>query len=542
MNCIRGGAATGRLPDMRLNLLPEVLPWRPSQAVGWRFSAELFGAFIAAILVIPQGITFAYLAGLPPEYGIYTAIFVTLFASLFGSSSMLGGPNTAVAILIGLAVAPFAGRGSPLYIEYVLLLSFMVGLIQLLIWLLRGGRYFMYLSPAAITGITTGVGMILALSSLDGILGLSSSNTLFFFQKLFLLLDDAGSLINPHSLGVGVVTVAVGLCARHFKSRYAILIAIAAGYLCGLAQMAFFAQVDIELELLGHLPISVLPLSHPPPGREYLLVGIAMLPDALIIALIGLAQSMVIVKHLRNDTDQSILPDKEVFAQGIANALAPFFSSFAGSGSFNRTAVNQSLGIKTPLAGILSSFIVLLLILLLGPILSYLPMAVISGTLMLVGFSMIKIDEILRLVSWRGELAVFAITLFSIMFVGLQAGLVIALVLSILMFVLAVSKLEVRVDRQKHSVQLRVEGHLFYASIDQLSELLKRYRSVNLVLDLSVVSYLDLSATEAIVKELANRDAEATSFIIKLASSRLREHFELCMDGLPVEFVQLEPV
>ena len=523
---------------MALNLLPDILPWRPGGTPDINYRSELFGALIGAILVIPQGITFAYLAGLPPEYGIYTAIFVTLFASLFGTSSMLGGPNTAVAILVGVAVAPFAGRGSPLYIEYMLLLSFMVGLIQLAIWLLRGGRFFMYLSPAAITGITTGVGMILMLSSLDGILGLSTSNTLFFFQKLYLLADDAVSLINPYSLTVGAVTVVTGLVARVYMARYAILIAIGAGYLCGLLLMAIHPQVEMELELLGHLPINPLPLSHPPVETEYLLVGLAMLPDALIIALIGLAQSMVIVKHLRNDTDQPIRPDKEVFAQGIANLLAPFFSSFAGSGSFNRTALNQSLKVKTPLAGIVSSGIVLILILLMGPFLTYLPMAVISGTLMLVGLGMIKTEEILRLASWRGELAVFGVTLFSIVFIGLQTGLVVAMVLSILLFVLSASRLEVVVERETGSVRIRVEGHLFYASIDQLSQLLKRHRGESVVLDLSVVSYLDLSATEAIVKELANRNTQETFFVIQLRSPRLQAHFEERMAGLPVQFVQ----
>lgn len=509
--------------------------------MNWRISDELFGAFIAAILVIPQGITFAYLAGLPPEYGIYTSVFVTLLASLFGSSSMLSGPNTAVALLIGSAVAPFAGRGSPLYIEYVLLLSFMVGLLQLFIWLMRGGRYFMYLSPAAITGITTGVGMILILSSLDGILGLSSSQTLFFFQRLYLLVDDAINLVNPYSLCVGVVTVVTGLIISRFTTRFSLLIAIFSGYLCGLVLMASFAQMDMELELLGHIPISVLPLSNPPAGMEYLLVGLGMFPDAVIIALIGLAQSMVIVKHLRSDASQPIQPDKEVFAQGVSNTLAPFFSSFAGSGSFNRTAVNQSLGVKTPLAGIISSAIVLIMISLLGPMLSYLPMAVISGTLMLVGISMIKLKEIHRLVSWRGEFAVFGITLSSIIFLGLQLGLVVAIVLSIMLFVLTASKLELRIEQQEESVLLQVEGHLFYASIDQLSEVLKRYRSHNLVLDLTVVSYLDLSATEAIARELEKRDTTATFFIIMLTSARLLAHFEERMDGMPVQFVQYTP-
>ncbi|MCG8034761.1 MAG: SulP family inorganic anion transporter, partial [Candidatus Thiodiazotropha taylori] len=194
-----------------LRLLSELIPWRPSQAGELKLTTEAFAAVVAAILVIPQGITFAYLAGLPPEYGIYTSIFVTLFASLFGTSSMLGGPNTAVAVLIGITAAPFAGRGSPLYIDYVILLTLMVGLIQLSIWLLRGGKYFQYLSPAAITGITVGVGIILILSSLDGMLGLTPSETLFFFEKLFVMADDWQALINPYSFTIGITTVIAGI-------------------------------------------------------------------------------------------------------------------------------------------------------------------------------------------------------------------------------------------------------------------------------------------------------------------------------------------
>jgi len=522
----------------RLFHLSEIMPWRPGASVRIDFPTELFGALIAAILVIPQGITFAYLAGLPPEYGIYTSIFVTLFASLFGTSAMLGGPNTAVAILIGMAVVPYAGRGSPLYIDYVLLLSFMVGLIQLAIWLMRGGRYFQYLSPAAVTGITVGVGVILVLSSLDGILGLSTAQTLFFFEKLYILFTGSDELINGYSAGIGLLTVASGLLARQYKPRYAILIAMSVGYAAGLVVLLLFPQVETEVELLGHVPIQLLPLSHPKLDLEYLMVGFSLLPDALVIALIGLAQSMVIIKHQRSSAEQSIDLDKEVFAQGIANTLAAFFSSFAGSGSFNRTAVNQSLGVKTPLAGILSGVIVMGLILLFGPLLTYLPMAVISGTLMLVGIGMIKTQEIFRLFGWKGELSVFTLTLLAIVVIDLQTGLIVAISLSILLFVLKASKLKLKVTQGQECVQLQVEGHLFYASIDQLSDMMKRYRQENLKLDLSVVSYLDLSATEAIAKELRHRDNEMTSFVIVLTSESLLAHFEERMAGLPVQFVQ----
>jgi len=121
----------------------------------WRYKVdarrEIFTGLVGALLVIPQAVTFAYLVGLPPEYGLYCAIFVAFFASLFGNSPMVGGPNTAMSILLGLAIIPFAGRGSPLFTDYVLLLSLMVGLVQLSIWLLRGAELFRYFSPAAIS-------------------------------------------------------------------------------------------------------------------------------------------------------------------------------------------------------------------------------------------------------------------------------------------------------------------------------------------------------------------------------------------------------
>jgi SulP family sulfate permease len=127
-------------------LLREAMPsfaWR-HKACHWR--TELFAGLVGAVLVIPQGINFAYLAGMQPEYGLYCAIFVTLFASVLGTSSMMSGPNTAVAILIGTAVLPLAGRGSPVYVDFVFLLCLMVGMVQLLFWLLRAGRIFQYIS------------------------------------------------------------------------------------------------------------------------------------------------------------------------------------------------------------------------------------------------------------------------------------------------------------------------------------------------------------------------------------------------------------
>jgi SulP family sulfate permease len=172
---------------------------------------EAYSALVGAFLVIPQAIIFSYLAGLPPEYGMYSAIFITFIAAMFGTSSMVARPNTAAAILIGAAVLPLAGRGSPLYIEYVLLLlTLMVGLIQLVIWLLRGGKYFQYFSPVVINAIGTGVGTLIVLSALDGVTGINTSSADYFYQKVLLLVYGWSELANNYILLIAGFTLITG--------------------------------------------------------------------------------------------------------------------------------------------------------------------------------------------------------------------------------------------------------------------------------------------------------------------------------------------
>ena len=191
-------------------LLREALPdisWR--RAVDVR--QELVAGLTGALLVIPQAITFAYLAGVPPVYGLYCAVFVGFLSSLFGNSPMVGGPNTAVSILLGVTAIQFAGSGSPLYIEFVLILSLLVGLIQLVIWLLRGAVLFRYFSPAAIAGIKTGIGVILITSALEGALGLSPLSTQLFYEKFYLAIVSWTELVNPYAATISAVTITSGL-------------------------------------------------------------------------------------------------------------------------------------------------------------------------------------------------------------------------------------------------------------------------------------------------------------------------------------------
>ena len=480
----------------------------------WR--TEVFAGFVGAILVIPQGITYAYLAGLQPEYGLYCAIFVTLFASLLGNSSMMSGPNTAVAILIGTAVLPLAGRGSPVYIDFVFLLCMMVGLIQLLFWLLRGAKVFQYLSPAAISGISAGAGFLIIMASLDSILDLSTFNTTFFYEKLYLIVSDARDLINPYSLVIGVTTIVGGYIGKRFSARYYIIIAVCSGYVCGLLVAAIWPQPITELEYLGRMPLQWLPFSVPTVNIEYLMTSLKLIPYAFTIAFIGLAQSLVIVRELKMETDQEIDLDREVYAQSMANFLAPFFSAFAGSGSFNRSTANRSLGAETPLSGIATAGFVLLLITFLGPILTYMPMAAMAGTLFIVGVDMIKWRDIQHYSLVRSELIIYLVTFFNVMFFGLATGIAIAVLLSVSVFLRRISQLELTVEKTDTKTLLKVKGTLFYASIAQLTEIFQQHAGDNMTVDLQYTTHIDQSAVDFFNREarkLASKNARLSLLI-----------------------------
>jgi sulfate permease, SulP family len=519
-------------------LLKEATPsfaWK-NKLGNWR--TEVFAGLVGAILVIPQGITYAYLAGLQPEYGLYCAIFVTLFSSILGTSSMMSGPNTAVAILIGTAVLPLAGRGSPVYIDFVFLLCMMVGLIQLLFWLLRGAQIFQYLSPASITGISAGAGFLIIMASLDSILGLSPFNTTFFYEKLYIIISDALDLVNPYSLAVGITTILGGYIGRRYSPRYFIIIAISTGYFCGLLVAFIWPQPVTELEYLGRMPLQWLPFGIPTVNIEYLISSVTLIPYAITIAFIGLAQSLVIVRELKMETEQDINLNKEVYAQGLANFLAPFFSSFVGSGSFNRTQVNQSLGATTPFSGIATAGFVLILITFLGPILTYMPMAAMAGTLFIVGADMIKWRDLKHYAQVRSELIIYLSTFISIIFFGLTTGVVVAVFLSVSVFMLRISQLELKVETTDSGTLLKVKGALFYASVAHLTEAFHSHIGENISLDLQFTTHIDQSAVDFFIREARNMAAHGARLTL-LINDKQRNFLKKLGINSDIELVSL---
>jgi sulfate permease, SulP family len=464
---------------------------------------ELIAGLTGALLVIPQAITFAYLAGMQPVHGIYCAVFVGFISSLFGNSPLIGGPNTAVSILLGLTAIQFAGSGSPLYIEFVFALSLLVGLIQLAIWLLRGATLFRFFSPAAISGIKVGIGVLLITSALEGALGLSPLSTQFFYEKFYLALASWHELLNPYAVTISAITIASGLALKKIWPRTYIVAAITIGSLVGIFCCKLNGPISAHIEVLGHVKMEAFPFSALKLGPPHWLFLEHAFPSAVAIAVLGLAQSLVIARDLKASVSNELDLHKEVFAQGVANIAAPFFSAFAGSGSFNRTSVAVEMGSRSPLTGLISAAAVILIAYALGPFLTNLPMPAVAGVLALVGIGMIQ-SEMKPIGHWV-ERTVLGITLFSVLFLGLEIGIFVAVAASVVFFVASASKLNFSVAQESGNEHIVVSGNLFYASFDRLAKHLRTSPAATTVLDLSRVAYCDAAARNMLRKIQAER-------------------------------------
>ncbi|NGZ28654.1 MAG: SulP family inorganic anion transporter [Magnetococcales bacterium] len=478
--------------------------WR--EGVVWR--SENLAGVLGALLVIPQAVSFAWLVGLSPEYGLYTAIWGTLLAAILGGSTIVGGPNTAVAILLGVTVSSYAGRGSPLYLELVLLLSAMTGILQLMIWLARGGRLFQYFSPTAILAMTTGVGILIVASSLSGITGIVGLESRRLFEQIYLtLVAMADGLANPYSLILGLVTALLGwLAGKRWGPRWQLLAAMGGGWLLAALLHLVLPQSVSEMEMVGSLPMAWLPLTVLPTTWDHLLMAMEMIPAAISIALVGLAQTMVIGKGINLSNRERINLHRETFAQGASNLLTVFFSCFAGSGSFNRTAAGHQMNAMTPWPAILSSLLIFLFMPLLGGWFVTVPMPVMAGVLLLVGVVMVKPQEIHRLWQLPGEMLVFILVLSSVLILGLERGILIAAATSVIPFLLGAAVLQGRMVQMSGGVSLELNGNLFFASLDPLANHLKSCSTQPLIINLRQVSYLDYSGVDSLLQEARRRD------------------------------------
>lgn len=377
-------------PDPKAARWLPFLRWLPEWRQPGTLRADALAGLTGAVVVLPQGVAFATLAGMPPQYGLYAAMVPCIVAALFGSSrSMVTGPANAISLTTMALVAPLATIGSPDYVRLVLTLTFLVGVTQLLLGLARVGSLIGKVPHSVIVGFTAGAAVLIANSQLGPLLGLALPTGLGIARNLPAILARLHE-VQPAAVIAGVSTIAVAILAQPISRKVpAMLVAVVAGALVALALQWLVPQWP-PLAAVGALPGALPPLSFPD-LRPSTLASLAV--PTMVMTLLALTEATAIARAVARRSGDRLDGNQEVFGQGLGNVAGSFFSAYPVSGSFNRSGVNVASGARTPLAAICAALFLVLILSVVAPLARYLPLAVIAGLLVTVAWA---------LFDWRG--------------------------------------------------------------------------------------------------------------------------------------------
>jgi SulP family sulfate permease len=509
-------------------LLP-FLRWWPG-VDGQTLRADLVAGLTGALVVLPQGVAFATIAGLPPEYGLYSAMVPAVIAALFGSSwHLISGPTTAISIVVFGVISPLAEPGSPDFIRLALTLTLMVGALQLAMGLLRMGALVNFISHTVVIGFTAGAAILIASSQLKNFFGVEIARGASFHQTIRSLLSQARD-IDPYVTSVAMITLLSGVALKRWLPRFPYMIgAMLVGSLAGAALNHLLGPEVTHIRTVGALPATLPPLSLP-------LFSVATFRElagsAVAVTMLALTEAVSIARAIAVRSEQRIDGNQEFVGQGLANLLGSFFSSYASSGSFNRSGLNYEAGARTPLAAVSGSFFLGAILLLVAPLAAWLPIAAMAGILFLVARGLIDVRHILGIVkASRPETGILAATFLATLFLDLEYAIYVGVGLSLALYLNRSSQPAVRVlapDRRdprgrfssrEGLVECRqlkiveVHGPLFFGAISHVQGRLQQMADQNpqqkhVLLIADGISFADIAGAEMLASEARARQKE----------------------------------
>jgi len=514
------------LPPALARFLP-FLAWWP-RVTRTTLRADAGAALIGAIVVLPQGVAFATLAGLPPEYGLYCAMVPAVVAAFFGSSwHAVSGPTNAVSLYVFATLAPLAAPASPQYISLALTLALMSGVIMLAMGLLRLGRVVNFVSHGVVVGFTAGAAVLIVASQLRNFFGLELPASSAFLSTLRAFLAQFLEL-KPWVVLVGGITLAAGVLARRYVRKVPFMIvALAAGGLAGYGINAWLGAGQTGIRTLGKLAGALPPLSAPDLSADTLktLMGIAV-----GVTLLSLTEAMSIARAVALKSGQRIDANQEFVGQGLSNIAASFFSGYPSSASFNRSGLNYEAGARTPLAAALSAPLLIAVTFAVAPLLAHLPLAAMAALLFMVAWGLVdfaSIRAILR--ASRSEAAVLVFTFASTLLMNLEVAILIGVTLSLLVYLNRTSRPQMRAvaPDPRHSVRrfgpvaqgiaecpqlkiMAVEGSIYFGAVDHVESHFETLRAVareqkHLLVVARNINFLDIAGGEALAREARAR-------------------------------------
>lgn len=495
---------------------------------------DCFAGVIATILLVPQNLAYAMLAGLPPEMGLYATIFPLIIYAWLGTSQTLAvGPVAVASLMTSTSLAGLAVVASPEYINLAIGLCFLSGLLLAIFGIFRLGFLSNFLSQPVLSGFTSGAATLIALSQISPLLGLtfSSSGTLDFFVQLTRNISSFNfytSLIGLLALlGLWLAKQYFQLLLMHLDLSQKVadlsakLVPLLVLFIASFVVAAFDFNTHHEVKIVGQLPEGLSPFYWPMTAFTHM--HSLWLP-ALLIALVGFVQSVSVAKALALRRNEEINANQELIALGVSNIASAATGGYTVMGGFARSAVNFSAGAKTQMAGLVAAFLMLLILLGLTKWFYFMPHAVLAATIMISISSMIDIDTLKK--AWLYDKAdAFALitTFFGVLFWGVQQGIVLGVALSLGVMVWRSSRPHMavvgrvagtehyrnidrfKVETQEGLIALRVDESLYFANASALEEkvwgLLNQYPKTHyVVLIFSAVNAIDATALTTLNK------------------------------------------
>ncbi len=484
--------------------------------------ADLIAGLTGAVIVLPQGVAFATIAGLPPEYGLYTAMVTPIIAALFGSSyHLVSGPTTAISIVVFSAISKYAEPGTDEFISLTLTLTFLAGVYQLAFGLARLGALVNFVSHTVVIGFTAGAAILIATSQMKHILGIEIAKGESFLHTWAAIFNEINSS-NPYLIGIALATLITAILVKKFIPKIPnLLIGMVAGSLVALA----LKDATDGIILIGEIPGQLPPLSTPDFSFETIK---SLAPEAFAVALLGLIEAVSISRAVATKSYQRIHSSQEFIGQGMSNMVGSFFSSYAGSGSFTRSGINYEAGAKTPLSAIFAAIFLLLIVLLIAPLTAYLPVAAMGGVILLVAYNLIDMHHIKMILrNSKAESAILITTFLSTLFLELEFAIYLGVLLSLFFYLRKTSipeipTLSVNIDEKtgkrsfmdihkkplKQCPQLkviRVDRSIYFGSVsyvqDRITHIIENEHIYHILIDASRINFIDLAGAEALVSE-----------------------------------------
>ncbi|MBX2876173.1 MAG: solute carrier family 26 protein [Saprospiraceae bacterium] len=447
---------------MKIKDYMPILEWLPSYDKR-QLPGDLSAGLTVGVMLIPQGMAYAMIAGLPPIYGLYASTLPLIIYALLGTSRQLAvGPVAMVSLLTAAGVGSLAVGGTETYIALAITLALFVGLIQFLLGAFRLGFLVNFLSHPVISGFTSAAALIIGLSQLKHLLGVEIARSHYVHEIVVEAMGKIGEINwSTLAIGLGGVLLIIGAKRLH-KAIPGPLLAVVFGILLVWGMGLQALGVKIVGEVPGGLPSFGIPQIQIATAQD-------LLPIALAIALVSFMESIAVAKAIQaKHKDYKVIANQELIALGAANIGGAFLQSYPVTGGFSRTAVNDQAGAKTGLASIFSAALIVLTLLFLTPLFYYLPKAILASVIMVAVFGLIDVKEAKHL--WKADRSDFwmlIITFLATLGLGIEQGIGIGVILSLAIIIFRTSR--------PHIAELgQVPGTPYYRNVERFDTVLQR--------------------------------------------------------------------